>query len=249
MAAKALIHSVETCGALDGPGLRYVLFLRGCPFRCIFCHNPDTWTLSGATQKTASEVLEDILKYADFFRFSGGGVTLSGGEPLLQADFAAELFGLLRARGISTALDTCGYVDITDSVAECLRLTDLVMLDIKHLDRARHFEITGKPCDKVMRFLNYACENGNTVRIRIVVVPSLTDSPVYFEALAKYLTHYKNSIELVELLPYHDMGKAKWHALGLEYKLEDTPAPAEETLAKAEEIFGRYGFGTLRTKR
>ena len=249
MSKKAFVHSVETCGALDGPGLRYVLFLCGCPFRCIFCHNPDTWSLQGATERTTDEVFSDILKYENFFKLSGGGATLSGGEPLLQSEFAAELFAKLKACGIGTALDTCGYVDITDSVKECLRLTDLVMLDIKHLDRAKHFEITGKPCDKVLRFLNYTCESGNKVRIRIVVVPSLTDSPVYFNALAKYLTHYKSSIELVELLPYHDMGKAKWHALGLEYKLENTPSPSEDSLAGAEKIFEQYGFKTLRTKR
>ncbi len=240
---KAHIHSVETGSALDGPGMRYVLFLQGCPFRCKFCHNPDTWMLTDRTLRDSGEVLKDIKKYESFFKFSGGGVTVSGGEPLLQARFLAELFAKLKERGIHTAVDTCGYTDISAHVDAVLKNTDLVLLDIKHLDSLWHRELTGKPNEKVLNFLKELQRRKIPVWIRVVVIPTITDDLDYMRALAKFLKKY-SVVKKVEVLPYHALGVHKWESLGYDYPLKKIYPPSADMMGKITAVFNDAGFQT-----
>ena len=235
---------METAGALDGPGLRYVLFLSGCPFRCRFCHNPDTWQSSGKNLKTVDEVFADIMKYESFFKFSQGGVTASGGEPTLHKEFLTELFERLKERGVHTALDTCGYTEITPDLDKLLALTDLVLLDIKHLDPLWHIDLTGKSNNLVFNFLNHLQELKKPVWIRTVIIAGWTDGIDYAGTLAKFLRQY-SVIKRLELLPYHDMGKKKWEALGLTYRANDLTPPTKERLAELKNIFESAHIPTI----
>ncbi len=236
MEKKHPIHSIETAGALDGPGLRYVFFLYGCPFRCKFCHNPDTWISNKKNLKSVEELYTDILKYENFFKFSGGGVTASGGEPLLHPVFLAELFEKLKEKNIHTALDTCGYSEITDEVKRLVNATDLVLLDIKHLDPLWHQELTGKPNALVLAFLKYLQSKKKKVWLRTVIIEGWTDSISYAESLVKLVKKY-SVIEKIELLPYHDMGKKKWDALGMKYHFESLNPPSAKRLKEFVKIF------------
>lgn len=238
------IHSVLTGGTLDGPGVRYVIFLQMCPFRCMYCHNPDTWFKNSLGAKTVDSVYNDILKYKDFFNFSGGGVTLSGGEPLLQAGFVLSLFKKLKEIKIHTCLDTCGYVDLSDDIKNAITLCDLVMLDIKHLDSQMHLKLTGKDNKKVLDFLNYLYSINKKTRIRQVLVPSFTTDEKYIDKLIEFLDKYRTIIEKVELLPYHKMGIEKWQKLGLEYKL-DVDEPKKELVQGIRNKFVKYGFEVI----
>jgi len=163
--AKAKIHSCETMGALDGPGIRYVLFLKGCPLRCAFCHNPDTWATSSGEEKSAREVADDVIKYREFFKSSGGGFTASGGEPLLHSEFLVELLQILKSANISSAIDTCGSVDITENIEKIVDLADLFLLDIKHLDSDLHKNLTGKSNEKILKFLEYLASKKKEIHI------------------------------------------------------------------------------------
>ncbi len=241
--ATAKIHSFETMGALDGPGIRYVLFLKGCPLRCVFCHNPDTWGASEFMEKTAREVAADILKYREFFKATNGGFTASGGEPLLQAEFLVELIEMLKAENITTAIDTCGCVDITEDVEKVISLADLFLFDIKHLDSNAHKELTGKGNEKILRLLEKLSEKKKETHIRVVLVNGISSSPDYIAKLAKFLKKYQ-MISRVDLLPYHTLGVKKWEALGLPYKLDDTALVSQEDCQKAKEIFESEGFRT-----
>lgn len=238
------IHSVLTGGTLDGPGVRYVIFMQMCPFRCLYCHNPDTWFKNSLGAKTVDSVYNDILKYKDFFNFSGGGVTLSGGEPLLQAGFVLSLFKKLKEIKIHTCLDTCGYVDLSDDIKNAIALCDLVMLDIKHLDSQMHLKLTGKDNKKVLDFLDYLYSINKKTRIRQVLVPSFTTDEEYIDKLIKFLDKYRAIIEKVELLPYHKMGIEKWQKLGLEYKL-DVDEPKNELVQGIKNKFVKYGFEVI----
>lgn len=227
------IHSIESFGTLDGPGLRYVVFFAGCPMRCLYCHNPDTWTGEG-TLYTAEDLLAPMERGRPFYR--SGGLTATGGEPTAQLPFLTELFTLAKARGFHTCLDTSGilYRD-GEAYDRLLSVTDLVMLDIKHTDEAGHRSLTGFSGEAPLAFLRRLSERNLPVRLRHVVVPGITYDEEELLALRRIAAEVKN-LESVELLPYHTLGKAKYARLGIPYPLANTPPLSPEELAKAEAI-------------
>ncbi len=238
------IHSIETAGTLDGPGIRYVIFVESCPFRCLYCHNPDTWIKKEEHKRSVDDLLADILKYRHFFQFTKGGVTVSGGEPLLQAPFVLQLFKRLKEQDIHCCIDTCGYVNIDETIEELIDYTDLFMLDIKHLDADVHKKLVGRSNDKVLQFLNYLQSKKKTVRIRQVLVPGFTLEEEYIEQLLQFLLPYKDCIEKLELLPYHAMGVSKWERLGLSYQLS-VESPSEERVLAIRQLFIDKGFDVI----
>ncbi len=229
------IHSFESFGTVDGPGIRFVVFLQGCPLRCLYCHNPDTWEKGrGSCRMTPEELLDEVLRYKRFI--ARGGVTLTGGEPLMQAAFVREFFLLCRGQGIHTALDTSGAL-WSQPVRDALDVTDLVLLDIKSIDPEQHKELTGAMITHTLRCLDYLEERQIPAWIRHVVVPGWTDDDRLLQRLADYLKPYR-CIEKIELLPYHRMGARKYEQMGFDYRLEGTPELSEERLENAREIFG-----------
>ncbi len=232
------IHSFESFGTVDGPGIRFVVFAQGCPLRCLYCHNPDTWLLKDAAmERSPKEVLDEVLKYRNFIK--SGGITVSGGEPLVQAAEVAELFALCRKEGIHTALDTSGVV-FNDAVKDALAQTDLVLLDVKSIDMEQFDEISGGgKLQKVLDFLDYLQENGVKCWIRHVVVPGYTDREDLLKKLATYVKGY-SVVEKVELLAYHDMATTKYEAMGLEYPLKNvTPHPKDE-VQRLRDLFDSF---------
>lgn len=243
---KGNIHSIETTGTVDGTGIRYVVFFQGCPLRCKFCHNPDTWYGKADSQQTVQELVEDVLKYKEFFDFSNGGVTASGGEPLLQKEFLLEFFKELKSEGIHTAIDTSGYADIDDTMLEIIEYTDLFLFDIKHLDKEEHIKLTGKKNDKILKLLTKINKKDKEIWIKIVLLKDMTDDVKYTKGLAKYLSQFK-SITTIEILPYHEMGKWKWKELGHEYA-SDLETPSKESIAKVRKVFENHNFKVLRSE-
>lgn len=238
------IHSIETAGALDGPGLRYVLFLSGCPFRCKFCHNPDTWTAEGARRATPESVYGDILKYAEFFKFSNGGVTLSGGEPLSQPGFCAELLEILSREKIHSAIDTCGGVALDEDCRRATLLADMLLLDIKHADAREHVSLTGASQKNTLDFLEFIESNAKRYWIRCVLIPDYTATPEYAKTLVKFLERRAPNAELVELLPYHAMGRAKWEKLGIKYPLTGLRPASKKEVSEFAAVIEQGGFQT-----
>ena len=234
MDLKGIIHSVETCGTVDGPGIRYVVFFQGCFMNCLYCHNPDTRDVKGGREITVDELLQDVLKYKSYMKFSGGGFTASGGEPLLQARFIAELFKQLKKNGVHTTVDTSGYADLSKA-EELFSYTDLVLLDIKSIDPKKHIELTEVKINATLRLAEYLNKKRIPVWIRYVVVPGYTDSEEDVAAMAKYLRTLSN-IQRVGLLPFHKIGEIKWEAMGLPYKLKDTPTPDKAVMKRLREI-------------
>lgn len=235
------IHSCETCGTVDGPGLRYVLFLSGCMLRCQYCHNPDTQGKPcGSERKSPEQVIEDVLRYKNFIR--NGGLTISGGEPLLQADFVHQIFRHAKTAGIHTALDTCGFLGhlATDALLES---TDLVLLDIKSWDPDTYKKVTGVDVEPTLRFARRLDTLGKDTWIRFVLVPGLTDDPANIDGLAQFIASL-NNVKRVEILPFHKMGEDKYRQLGIPYKLHDTPAPTEAEIQAARARFSKYGITT-----
>lgn len=230
------IHSFETFGTLDGPGIRFVIFMQGCPLHCLYCHNRDTWDKCGGQEYTAEQVMAEVMKYVSYFRFSGGGVTVSGGEPLLQRAFITELFASCHKNGIHTALDTSGYTDL-EGLDGLLSLTDLVLLDIKHAGKAGHRRITGVDRDKPAAFARLLSERSIPVWVRYVLVPGYTDSDEDLLSAASFIKGMDN-VQKVEVLPYHSMGSFKWEELGLEYPLRGVPEPDASSISKARSILG-----------
>lgn len=234
----AKIHSYESLGTVDGPGVRFVVFLQGCPMRCKYCHNPDTWSLKGGKEVSAREVFDEAMKYKRYFG-KKGGVTVTGGEPLLQLDFLIELFTLLKEKGIHTCIDTSGicFHEQDDRYDKLLALTDLVLLDIKHPDEAAHKELTGRSGAPVRAFAQYLSEKGVPVWIRYVFLPGYTDGEETLLRLRDYLNTLRN-VEKVEVLPYHTMGAEKYKKLNMPYALEGVAPPDEESIKRAKEILG-----------
>ena len=228
------IHSFESFGAADGPGVRFVAFLHGCAFRCAYCHNPDTWANAApAMEMSPEEVLSRALRYRDYWG-GKGGITLSGGEPMLQAEFAAELFGLARAEGVSTCLDTAAgpFRRGDRRIERLLSLADTVLLDIKAFDPSLHRIVTGADNRPVLDCARYLSEKGVPVWIRRVLVPDLTDGEDDLRRTGEFIRSLGN-VERVEVLPYHDLGAAKWRALGMDYPLEGVAAPDAAAVDRA----------------
>ena len=234
MSITGQIHSFESFGTVDGPGIRFVVFMQGCPLRCVYCHNRDTWNPSGGKIYTTDQVMSELKKYLNYIKFSKGGITLSGGEPTLQSDFAAELFKKCREQDIHTALDTSGFAEI-EKVERLLDFTDLILLDIKHTDIEMHKKITGAAPEKIRSFALYASKKGIPIWIRYVLVPGLTDSAKDLEAAAEYIACLE-TVEKIEVLPYHDMGVHKWEELGEKYQLIGTIPPSVESMEKAYQL-------------
>ena len=232
---KGYVHSIETFGLVDGPGVRFIAFLAGCAMRCKYCHNPDSWHFGGEEYE-AKALLEKALRYKNYWK-KDGGITVSGGEPMLQAEFVTELFELAKKAGVHTTLDTAGqpFKKGDAKFDELLKVTDLVMLDIKEIDNDAHKELTGVPNENIIEFAHYLSGIGKPMWIRHVLVPNVTDSE---ESLAKTkeLVDSLKTVEKVEILPYHSLGRTKWDKLGLDYPLGNTPAPTDEEIARAERI-------------
>ncbi len=231
------LHSVETGGTVDGPGIRYVAFLQGCPLRCLYCHNPDSWKLRAGREIRASELVADMLKYRRFMR--RGGVTISGGEPLVQAAFVANVFARLQAVGVHTAIDTSGIIPV-DQCRAALDATDLVILDIKALDPTLCRKVSGSDNTNALEMLSWLAEHDRPVWIRHVVVPGYTDDLDAIEALATYLKNFGN-VQRVELLPFHQMAIHKWDNLEVPYTLRDVEPPPRERMAAARAIMLEHG--------
>jgi pyruvate formate lyase activating enzyme len=235
---EGMIHSIETFGTVDGPGMRYVVFVKGCPMRCLYCHNPDTWEMAGGTKKTTDEILDDYERYKPFLK--GGGLTVTGGEPLVQIDFLLELFEKAHERGIHTCLDTSGIMFrrndpvILEKYERLAKVTNLVMLDIKHIDPEEHKKLTSQPCDNIFDFLKFLDEQGVEIWIRHVLVPGITLVPEYLERLGRFMAEFKN-INALDVLPYHDMGKEKYKKMGIDYVLKDVKPVTKEQAIEAKE--------------
>lgn len=232
---NGFIHSTESFGTVDGPGVRFVVFFQGCPMRCRYCHNPDTWKFSGGREVTVKELMDEYDSYKEFLR--SGGITATGGEPLSQPEFLAELFAAAKSKGIHTCLDTSGAVyspDDHDAIDRVLQYTDLVMLDIKHIDNDAHKKLTGMGNRNILAFAEHLRELGIPLWIRHVIVPGITDSEDEQFRLGEFISTLSN-LKAIDVLPYHDMAKAKYKELGIPYTLEDTPPLPKEEAVKARE--------------
>lgn len=237
------IHSIETCGTVDGPGIRFIIFTSGCPLRCLYCSNPDCRYLENGKKVSVDELIEEIQKYKSYMNSSGGGVTISGGEALFQPHFVTEIFKRCRALGIHTALDTSGYCEL--KVAKpVLEFTDLVLLDIKSFDPATYRKITSVELEPTLILARYLSEINKPTWIRFVLVPGLSSDPHNVEGLADFVASLKN-IEKLEVLPFHKMGEYKWENLGYDYQLKDTESPTPESIQQTLEIFRSRGIKAL----
>lgn len=236
---KGYIHSLESFGSVDGPGVRYVIFMSGCAMRCQFCHNPDTWNMQTGTSYTADELLKQAKKYRAYWG-SKGGITVSGGEPLLQIDFLTELFRKAKAEGIHTTLDTSGNPFTREEpffgkFQELMKYTDLIMLDIKHIDDEQHQILTGCTNKNILDLAEYLSQIQKPVWIRHVLVPERSDDDEYLVKLDAFIQTL-NNVEKVEVLPYHTLGTFKWKELGMEYPLEGVEPPTKERVENAERL-------------
>lgn len=231
------VHSYESMGTFDGPGLRLVVFLQGCNFKCLYCANPDTIAIKGGTPTEVDEIVRMALSQKAFFG-KKGGVTVSGGEPTLQAKELAKLFKQLKENGINTCIDSNGSV-FNDDVAELLKYVDLVLLDVKHFDTGWHQKITSHKNDSTLRLARYLEDNNIKMWLRYVLVPGYSDQEEHMKQLGEHFKSYKN-IERLEVLPYHTLGKHKYQHLNMEYQLEDVPENSQEQLQRAKSILDPY---------
>ncbi|AGH80338.1 pyruvate formate lyase-activating enzyme 1 [Psychromonas sp. CNPT3] len=240
MSVMGHVHSIETCGAVDGPGIRFIIFLQGCLMRCKYCHNRDTWALDGGKEMSVEELMTEIVQYRNYMQASGGGITISGGEAMLQPEFVKAMFEACRLEGIHTCLDTNGFVRrIDDTTKAVLELSDLVLLDIKQIDDHKHIDLTHVSNKYTLTFAKYLAEMNQPVYLRYVIVPGYTDALEDAHALGKFIAPMKN-IEKIELLPYHDLGRHKWIAMGESYPLEGVDSPSKQTMDTIKNILLEY---------
>ena len=248
---KGYVHSIETFGSVDGPGIRYVVFMQGCPMRCLYCHNPDTWDIGKGRQMDTEDILREYEKNKMFYR--NGGITVTGGEPLLQIDFLIDLFTKAKGKGIHTCLDTSGitYSDCNPTYVskldELMRYTDLVMLDIKHIDAVRHREITSRDNSSILAFARYLAERDVPVWIRHVIVKGYTDGADDLRALGRFIGGLSN-VKALDVLPYHSMGVAKYNELGIEYPLDGMP-PLDKSEAEQARLHILEGIREVRRNK
>ncbi|MBK7003176.1 MAG: pyruvate formate lyase-activating protein [Rhodoferax sp.] len=234
------IHSLESGGMVDGPGIRFVVFTQGCPLRCLYCHNPDTQALWDGRDITVDDLMKEIVKYRSYMRCTGGGVTLTGGEPLIQHQFTREVFRRCQELGIHTTLDTSGFANL-NVAAKVLECVDLVLLCIKAFDADLHARVAGVPREPTLKFAQYLHEIKKPTWIRFVLVPGLTDHPANVEGMAQFLSGMHN-IEKVEILPFHKMGEYKWERMGGDYALRDTLPPTSEQIETVAQAFRQHGL-------
>ena len=230
------IHSIESFGTVDGPGIRFVIFMQGCPMRCLYCHNPDSWSFGINKQMSVNEILDKYDSVKEFFK--NGGITVTGGEPLYQIDFITELFKQAKNQGIHCTMDTSGILfdsGDTSEIDELLKYTDLILLDIKHINDSEHKKLTGFSNKNVLEFAKYLSEKDVPVWIRHVVVPDITDNEKYLTELGIFLKQLRN-IKALDILPYHNMAVEKYNKLGIEYKLINTLPLSKEQAIKARNI-------------
>lgn len=229
---KGRIHSIETFGTVDGPGIRFVLFMQGCALQCQYCHNPDTWDTGKGRIVDVQDIMNEIEPYLEYYRRSGGGITVTGGEPTLQAPFIAALFKEIKRRwNLHTAIDSSGFCD-AGHVKELMDVTDLVLLDLKHIDSGKHEALTSQPNERILRYAEWLSDIGKPVWIRHVLVPGLTDGLEDLTALGAFIRKL-NNVKKFELLPYHRMGVYKWQELKREYPLEGVKEPTEREVQRA----------------
>ncbi len=236
MTIKGNIHSIETCGTVDGPGIRFVIFMQGCPLRCQYCHNPDTWQTDMNKLMSIDEIMQKYDGVKEFVQ--SGGITVTGGEPLLQIDFVTELFKVAKNHGIHTALDTSGITfnpENTENINKLLKYTDLVLLDIKHINDEEHKKLTGASNKNILAFAQYLSEKQIPVWIRHVVVKDITLNEKYLKELGKFLATL-NNIKALDILPYHNMAIPKYESLGINYPLKNTPPTSKEEAINARNI-------------
>ena len=236
---KGYIHSTESFGSVDGPGVRFIIFVSGCPMRCQFCHNPDTWKLQDGELKTTDELLKTALRYKSYWK-DKGGITVSGGEPLMQMDFLIDLFKKAKEQGVHTNIDTSGAVFTKEEpffgkLQELLKYTDMLMLDIKHIDEKEHIHLTGHTNKNILDLATYLSDMKKPVWIRHVLVPKRSDKDEYLDRLHEFILTLHN-VERVEVLPYHTLGAYKWKELGYDYKLEGIDPPTQERIENANRI-------------
>lgn len=248
--STGIIHSTESCGTVDGPGVRFVVFFKGCPMRCAYCHNPDTWSMEGGTEMTVDELLKEYETKKFFYQ--SGGITATGGEPMVQIDFLTELFTEAHKRGIHTCLDTSGVTFRPDNpenlkkVDKLLEVTDLVMLDIKHIDPEEHKKLCKQPNDNILAFAKYLNDKKIPIWIRHVVVPHITMNKEYLYKLGLFIGKLE-MVKALDILPYHDMAKPKYAELGIDYPLKDIE-PATKEMAVAARKIVLQGFRESRIK-
>ena len=230
---KGRIHSFESLGAVDGPGVRYVIFMQGCPLRCKYCHNRDTREYSLGRKYPVDDIVNQVKRYVAYMG-KDGGVTVTGGEPLLQIEFVTELFKKLKENNIHTALDTSGFVN-TEKLGDLLKYTDLVLLDIKHIDLDEHLKLTGVSNEKIKLFAKHLSDNGIPMWIRHVLVPGITDSEEHLTSLREFIKTLK-TVQKVEVLGYHTLGAQKWELCEEDYPLKGVPEATKEVVKRAKKI-------------
>lgn len=232
----AKVHSIESFGTVDGPGIRFVLFLQGCHLKCKYCHNRDTWDINNGEYKSLDNIFEKIMKYKNYI-YPNGGVTVTGGEPLLQVKFLISLFEKLKKENIHTCIDTSGMLSLTDDIKYLLSITDLVLLDIKHINTEKCKKLVGFNNEKELTFAKYLSDNNIHMWIRQVLIPDYTDDENDLKKLKAFIDSLK-TVDKVEVLPYHDMGKYKWKQLNFNYELENVRDITNSDIEKAKKILG-----------